>query len=256
MHNLTGVKPPTGPGTRLSFACISLPTSIARRERMAQQLNEIGVPWRFFDALSRPTEDLVLHEALWNVLNGCTLLGNELGCYASHYQLLKMHAERPNSDVLIILEDDAILDTLFFKDIEPVVKATERYGYVRLNAQMAANYSEVEILGRRRIIRYRWKVHGCLAYAVTPAMARKFVKHFKHVYRPIDIEIDRFWHHHVPILCLYQPVAIEASEPTGIPGRGFTVTGFERLLWKLNIRLEKFRCLLANIMYDLHLRRC
>jgi len=255
MNDLAVIAPTPGPGSELSFACISMANSATRRQRMAAQLNETGLPWRFFDALRGPTDDLILHKRLWLYLNGCTLLDNELGCYASHYQLLKLHAASTEDDILVILEDDAILDTLFFKDVSQIVNATRRYGYLRLNAQMAANYSEVEILGRRRIIRYRAKVHGCLAYAITPKMAARFVQHFKHVYRPIDIEFDRFWQHHVPILCLYQPVAIEASAPTSIPGRGFTVTGLDRIIWKVNIRIENLRCFFANCLYDLKIRR-
>ena len=234
---------------------ISLPSSGLRRQQMSLQLDEIGIPWQFFDALDSLSSCLIAHAGSWPIMNGRMLRESELGCYASHYELLMMHSKADEDDILIVLEDDAILDTTYFKAVDDIINLTRQFGYVKFNGQLIAQSSEVYIQGRRRVVRFHNKVHGSLAYAIDRRTAIRFCKHLKNVFRPIDIEMDRFWAHGIPVLCLYQPVAIERSAPTGIVGREFTVSGRTWLLWKINNQIEKIRCFSANLCYRVGLKR-
>jgi len=227
---------------------VSLAGAEARRRQMQAQLSSLPIPWAFFDAHTAPSPPLVLHEETWRRINGRPLETSEIGCYSSHFTLLCEHAAKPDSDILIVLEDDAILDPDFFHDVEAVSAIVREFGYIRLNAQIAAPSAEVKILGRRRIVRFLKKVHGTAGYMIDAKTARRFAAHLKDMYRPIDVEMDRFWVHGIPIYCLYQFAVMERSAYTQIGTRAFERGALgDRLFWKALNQLEKLRCALKNL---------
>lgn len=219
---------------------------------MDQQLSRLSIPWSFFDAHELPSPSLNLCSGRWIRTNGRMLTAAELGCYSSHYSLLATHAARPDEEVLIVLEDDALVDCDYLGDQTEVLRLVKQYGYIRLNAQMAAPPEEVEILGRRRLVRFKKKVHGTAGYAVTARTARIFVEHLCNVLRPIDVEMDRFWDHKIPILCFYQFVVIERSAQTQIADRSRAkLSTSDFLVWKMCNQIEKLRCLFMNLRFSI-----
>jgi GR25 family glycosyltransferase involved in LPS biosynthesis len=106
---------------KLQVRCISVAGS-PRREALAAQLNELGVPWSFFDARTTPPADIPCDEALTRRVWGQPLTRGELGCYASHYELWKSVAADDGPAVLLVLEADVWLDPTFFAHDEQLVE--------------------------------------------------------------------------------------------------------------------------------------
>jgi len=240
---------------RVKAYVISMPDAHVRRESMRSQLDCTGLDWRFFDAHTTLIDGLSLERKCWPRVNGRELKNSEIGCYASHYDVMQNFANDNTVDVAMVFEDDAVIDIEYISNVAEILSLARRYGYIKFNTSLIAPSSLVYIQGRRRLLRFRKSVYGGLAYVIDKKTARRFVDHLRKVRRPVDMELDRFWAHGVPILCLYQPVAIESSKPTQIGDRSFTVKGWNRVVWKFNNQIEKLRCLFSNLLYDVKIRK-
>ncbi len=248
---------PCNPNTgeiRTKTYVISMRDASERREEMKRQLDKSGLDWSFCDAHDAPITDLICERSSWLRSIGRPLNDRELGCYSSHYDNLTKFVSDDSADIALVFEDDAVIDIEHLANINGLSELVARYGYIRLNAQNLAKASLVYIQGRRRLLRFRKSVYGTLAYALDKKTAKHLLIHLRKVRRPIDMEIDRFWDHGVPILCLYQPVAIESSKPTQIGQRNFSVSGLNWFAWKIMNQVEKLRCIYANLLYDLGIR--
>jgi glycosyl transferase family 25 len=238
-----------GPGARressrggLRTRVVSLPAATARRAVIARQLDEAGLEWSFFDAHTDTVPELPVDLAQHLRTIGRHMTASEFGCFSSHWALLGAHAAAADDEVLLVMEDDAVIDPLFFVDTAEVVRLANRYGMIRFNGQLAAPSDDVEILGRRRVVRFKARVYGTLAYAVNARTARRLTARIASISRPIDVAYDRFWHHGVGIYCVYPFPAIESYKQSQIDGRGIEklpLADFVR--WKLYNLFEKAR---------------
>lgn len=245
---------PTGP--TVTVAIISMSGAAERRARMREQMTAVPAPWRFVDAHTAPDPELTLHERSWPRINGRVLNKAEVGCYSSHYSLWREHAQAADDDLLLVLEDDAILDTDYLADLGPLREVAARFGYVRFHCHMIAPAQTLFYQDRRRVIRFKRRVHGTLAYCIDARTARIFADRLRDLRRPVDVEMDRYWEHGVPIFCLYPFVAIERAAPTQIEGRvvdpGSTL---DHLLWKINNQVDKLRCWSTEARYRVRGRK-
>lgn len=233
---------PVGPASGVLVSVISMANAQSRRSQMAEQLNQTGLSWEFFDARTDADPRLRLQTTKWRRINGRTLNRAEIGCYSSHFALLAEHAERPAGNVLIVLEDDALLDTDFLSDQATLMGLAQEFGYVRLNAQYLAPSKPLKDIGRRRIVEFKRKVHGTLGYLIDTVTAKRFCDSLRDLVRPIDIEMDRSWAHGIPIRCIHQYVAIERTAASQIGGRDFERLGFNDFVgWKFFNQIEKIR---------------
>jgi glycosyl transferase family 25 len=226
---------------------ISMTSAGERRSRMRAQMEHIPANWEFFDAHLSPIPELVLHPDKWRRINGRLLNKAEIGCYSSHYALWSRHSQAADDDLMLVLEDDALIDTDYLSDLAPLRTIMQRFGYIRFHCHLIAPAQTLYYQDRRRVLRFKRKVHGTLAYCIDAKTARTFRDRLKHVYRPVDVEMDRYWVHGVPIFCLYPFVAIERAAPTQIAGRDFERGALsDHVRWKFNNQVEKLRCGLAE----------
>ena len=239
---------PTGPA--VTARIISMRDSGPRRERMAEQLQPLPFAWDFFDAHTSPVSELVVHEDRWQRINGRMLNAAEVGCYSSHYTLWREHADSSTEGILMVLEDDAILDTTYLAEPALLQDLVQAYGYVRFHCHLIAPARTLHYQDRRRVLRFRRPVHGTLAYCLDRRTARRLVDRLQHVYRPVDVEMDRYWVHGVPINCLYPFVAIERAAPTQIGSRSFRRGNLvDHLHWKTRNQMEKAGRWTAELAY-------
>ena len=210
---------------------------------MEAQLRTLPIAWEFFDAHTGPAPELTLHEDRWQRLNGRTLNAAEIGCYSSHYTLWREHAKAPDDDVMMILEDDGLLDTDYLGDLAPLREIVRQYGYIRFHCHLIAP-------ARTLLHQDRRPVHGTLAYCLDARTARRLTERLRHVYRPVDVEMDRYWEHGVPITCLYPFVALERAAPTQIGARGFRRGNtVDHVHWKVRNQVDKVRRRAAELGY-------
>jgi glycosyl transferase family 25 len=227
---------------------ISLPEAVERRDTIKSQLNRTPLEWNFFDAHASMASELKVASAKLARINGRPLSPGELGCYSSHWSLLAMHAKALPGDVMLVFEDDAIIDPYFFSDPEELIRLGNKYGMLRLSTHLAAPSEEVEILGRRRIVRFKRRVFSGLAYLVSVDVAKVLSEKLSTIHRPIDVEYDRFWAHGTPIFCVYPFAAIESYRDSHLGQREFTkLSPREWFLWKSLNLTEKLRRGWANV---------
>lgn len=233
---------------KLAIRCISLAGS-PRRQRMAEQLDAAGLDWSFFDACTSLPDDLSYHAERAVAAHGRALTRGELGCFASHWELWKLAAASDGPEVMLVLEDDLLVNPVFFREMKQVAAAARPFGYLRLYAKVPAGMRlEAEFLDRH-VARFSGRAYGTQAYLITPDTARRWLRSIREVVRPVDDEIDRFWAHGVPIRSVFPFPVMEVNygstieavrrthEPLPLP---------KQLRWKATQSIEKVRRHLAD----------
>jgi GR25 family glycosyltransferase involved in LPS biosynthesis len=66
-------------------------------------------------------------------------------------------------------------------------------------------------LGQRELVRFKRAPMGTQAYLISPAAARHFIRSFRHLDRPIDWEMDRFWANGLTSYAIFPFPCIELS---------------------------------------------
>src|SRR5215469_15954516 len=93
---------------------ISLPSSIERRAAIARSLASFPLAWSFFDGLSGDAPfALAYREYLASKYFGRPLSFNEIGCFKSHYTVMRDFAHDRSADWLLVFEDDLLVDPNF-----------------------------------------------------------------------------------------------------------------------------------------------
>ena len=191
------------PPPRVLVRVISLPGSVERRARMAEQLDATGLDWRFFDGWRTPPPELPYDPARARIVRGRVLTPGELGCFASHWVLWADFLFNSDADLLLALEDDLLLDPVFFQRFDAAVEAMGPIDYLRLYAKVPAGIRNEAHFLHRHIARFSGKAYGTQAYLLTRRGAARFRRSIRRVERPIDDEMDRFWAHGMAIRAVF-----------------------------------------------------
>lgn len=224
-----------------------------RRPGMAAQLDPIaGLDWQFFNACEAPLPDLV-HDA--NVVRRTIrrdLTAGELGCFASHVALWRWLAAQPPETALVVLEDDLLIDPVFFGSLDKIAASVPDIAYLRLHAKAPASASVIGRVAGRHLVRYRALAFGTQAYLLRQPAAARLVASITAIRRPIDDELDRYWAHRVanigvfpfPVLELALPSTIEAAR-RGLAPANWLDTGFQAQRISEGVRRRLANLLLA-----------
>jgi len=191
------------PVPRVLVRVISLTESGDRRARMAEQLEASGLTWGFFDAWRNPPAGLPYHPGRARIARGRVLTPGELGCFASHWALWRDFLANHDEDLLLALEDDLLLDPVFFRQLEGAALAMAGIDYLRLYAKVPAGIRKEGPFLQRHVARFAGKAYGTQAYLLTRRGAARFRGSIRRVERPIDDEMDRFWAHGLPIRAVF-----------------------------------------------------
>ncbi|WOH57336.1 glycosyltransferase family 25 protein [Bradyrhizobium sp. BWC-3-1] len=222
-----------------------------RRERVTANLMALGLAWTYFDALREPPAHLPQYDEAQSVrFWGRSLSPGEIGCAASHLAVLSELAASPKEIWTLVLEDDVALDPGFdFKALLTLCKTGE-IGFLRLYARHAPSLRNVTWLGQRELIRFKRAPMGTQAYLISSRDARSFVNSVEAISRPIDWEMDRFWHNGLANYALFPFPCIELTTGSLIKKhvqsnrRPSPIDRFAWFAWKSK---EALRRLLANL---------
>jgi glycosyl transferase family 25 len=120
---------------------ISLPNSEERRAFMRAQLNALGLPFRFFDAVDGRTLEFSQLEEMapkGGAEYSGLLTSTEVGCAMSHLAAIKEIAER-NDEYAIVLEDDVLVAPGFRKFArEEYLRSLHRFDILQLDGSHLA----------------------------------------------------------------------------------------------------------------------
>lgn len=211
----------------LEIAVISLRDS-RRRDRVAQWMAESPYPWRFFDAFRGPAiGDPQYDERRARILHGAALGPAEIGCFTSHFRLLREFKETGPAAWLLVVEDDVIVDLGFpFGRLLTLMEKAE-LRYLKLYSRFAVRYQKVgeKILGRN-IVRFRGGLLGLpgrpslplgtQGYLISREGAAGFVGSVDAIVRPVDWQLDRYWDNGLGSYSVYPHPLLELACETTI----------------------------------------
>ena len=228
---------------RTSIVVISLPEAADRRATFAARAAQTSLPWRWFDARRElgPGLEHDPDEAI--VAKGRPMYPGELGCYASHYAAWTSFLES-DTDQLLVLEDDTIVDWGFLAAMVEVDLAAAGIAYLRLYAKRPCPFRTLltnAIVRQRSIIEFFDRPLGTQGYVLTRAGARRLVPHCRRVRRPIDDELDRSWDHGIRTLCVFPFPVIEESTASGIEA-----ARWDPYVMPRRLRLRRYRTRLTD----------
>lgn len=197
---------------------ISMTNADARRARVVAMLSkEKKLDWSFFNAFG-PRSDIGLNEDSNKQIRlyGRNLTTAEIGCFKSHYSVIKDHADN-GSGWLLVLEDDVYLDSNF--DFTELIHLLEKngIGYCRLFAKAYKQARCIASLsGFRQLIRFSTDPYGTQAYLIDIHSARDFIGSVNDISLPIDDEMGRFWKNGLVPYCIFPFPCIELAVPSSI----------------------------------------
>ena len=197
----------------VNIQVLTLSDCIERQQKIKQQLDNLSLSFSFFygvdgrngehSLFSKYNKELRLAQGKPQLNKG------ELGCFASHYLLWEKCIELQNP--ILVLEDDAILDTeLFLNFISNIDVKNSTLECVRL---FESKRQDIE-LGVKSDVKLSdtltatWHDKGfssATGYYLTPAGAEKLLKYADVWQMEVDNYMDRFWEHDVLPFGVYPP---------------------------------------------------
>jgi len=203
----------------MDVVVISLLRATERRAAARRQLEAHGIDFEFFDAVEGSVEappdvgPIDEERYLLNTLR--KPLPTELACYASHRRVWQLCAERDRP--VVVLEDDFELLDHFSSALAATAELIEEFGFIRLESharskrktdqrpQLIRRLREFELL-------FLTDVPLCmLAYALSPAAARRLWRAATPITAPVDKFLQFVWEHETPIHAL-APASVVASQ--------------------------------------------
>ncbi|MBI1340167.1 hypothetical protein GC169_08165 [bacterium] len=239
---------------------ISLASATERRAAMTKQFEACPFPWRFFDAVTGEGDGKVVYDSAGaKTFMGWDLSQGEIGCFLSHYGVMKQFVDAPGPDWLLVFEDDVDIDFNFRFD--EAVRFCESVGikYLRL---FARRHAAAVLLGNFyyfNLLRYKTTPTGMQAYFVHRDHAKKWVDEISSITKTVDLQIESFWKYRIPIYGIHPYPVIERFTPSTLH-RKFRepLTPAERLRSMAGRLSEKMKKIVANRMFhseDQRLRR-
>jgi glycosyl transferase family 25 len=204
-------------GSTIEAVVISLRSSQARRAAIGETLRDWDLPWRFFDALGPDAPCAIREDHARQIIEyKRRLTPGELGCYKSHYTVLSDFVAAPQSNWLMVLEDDVWFDTQF--DCRRLVGQLEErgIGYVRLFAKAFKHADVVDHLDERELIRFRTDPVGLQIFLISHAAASRALASIDAITTAIDHELGRFWRNGLDNYSIFPFPALERASPSTI----------------------------------------
>jgi glycosyl transferase family 25 len=201
--------------TNVSVKVISLPLSTERRAAVTRSLASFPLPWAFFDGLTGGAEvGLTYDETRALKYFGRPLSQSELGCFKSHYTVMKTFLADAASQWLIVFEDDLMVDPAFDFEAATAHMASNGIDCLRLYCRRWKSASVVGALSHRQVLRFRTDPYGIQSYIMNKKAAAAIIANIVDIRRPVDDEIGRFWEHGVQIFGLFPFPVLETSVPS------------------------------------------
>lgn len=233
----------TEPEIRTRVFVVSLDTATSRRDEFNRRAHGATLSWAFFDAHRGLTEGLSYNDEDALHHRGRTLNTGELGCYSSHVALWEQLL-KDDADQYFILEDDVIVDWKALDIIASNDFTSSGMDYVRLYHKAPCSY----IIRKRHFIMRTLSLleltdwaYGTQGYIITKRGAEKLLAASRKVLRPIDEQLDRFWDHGVPNLCLFPFPLIDEAVPSSIEEARFDAMPKAELMRRVRRRYDRWK---------------
>jgi glycosyl transferase family 25 len=180
---------------------ISLPGETIRRRNVEAQMRELGLEFKFFDAVdAREGRDPVLDRfkpTSFLAHKGRVHRAGEVGCYASHFLLWQECAasEKP----FLVLEDDFVFTKEAKRSLADVFALADTYDFIRLEPTRKKLSLEKMSSNNLKVIRFLKVPQALTGYQITPSAARRLYAASTVFRHPVDGFVRNQYLHRVPI---------------------------------------------------------
>jgi glycosyl transferase family 25 len=186
----------------VTIQCISLADQHDRRQYMRAQLDALGMPYRFFDAvrvdLSHGWPEMYARKRRL-AHSGVDLRAGEIGCYLSHRQVWQRFLAG-DDELCLVIEDDVELHADFAEVVNALCDSHADWEFVRLFAIMKKpSFPARPIIGPYRIVDYLAQPNGTQGYLLNRRAAERLVAYTATMWQAIDMAIDCEWDHGVAV---------------------------------------------------------
>jgi glycosyl transferase, family 25 len=176
---------------------INLDRSQQRLERIAGQLDRLGLDWQRLSAADGKNLDLsdsrLLDLESFKGLHGKMPLAGELGCYLSHVWCMQ-RLMSTGYEYALIVEDDALLGDDVPAVLDALISKPEHWDMVKLSGMHGGTPLKVcDLLGQYRLAIPLSRYTGSSCYLVNRHVAGLFAEKLLPMKLPYDHEYDRAW---------------------------------------------------------------
>ncbi len=204
----------------MNIFVISLTSSIDRQEFIKKQMDELDIPFHFFDAVSVDSPEFSIYQQRTapdkiQKQKGYQLTKTEIACFASHYKLWGKCVEL--NEPIIILEDNAVLSHHFQTIIhhQQLPSLIEQFKFILLSVKPDGKFPVLQTLDEQHQLIYDGKpiktVYGTTGYAISPATASVLIKHATEFIYQVDEYMDKTYIHGITPTLIYPRPTKRAS---------------------------------------------
>lgn len=182
---------------KVMILVINLDRSPLRLEKIAEQLDRLGLPWQRLPAADGKNLDLsdarLLDLEGFKRLHGKMPLVGELGCYLSHVWCMQRLLSTDDEYALIV-EDDALLGDELPAVLTDLMAMPTRWDMVKLSGMHSGTPLKVEALsGGHSLAVPLSRYTGSSCYLVNRKVATLYADGLLPMRLPYDHEYDRAW---------------------------------------------------------------
>jgi glycosyl transferase family 25 len=233
----------------VEIVVISLPSATERRLKIDALFQGTGLNWSYFDAHTSLKHSGLQYDVGEIKRRFRPLSGPEIAVCSSHVAVLSNFLERGSTEYVLVLEDDVIFDTDFPLDKFSAFCSEKGIDYIRLFGKHYAKAIRLDFFFDRSIVRYLSSPAGAQAYLMSKAGARRFLESYRSIDVTVDLAMDRFWTHQLPIYSIFPYPIIERFSPTSIPMPldVSELKSWRNLEWQYNRTVTRVKKIWANI---------
>jgi glycosyl transferase family 25 len=197
-----------------TLVCISLIDQVQRRSFMRQQLDALGLPYRFFDAVRIDLsggwpESYDRQQRL--AYAGRDLTAGEIGCYLSHRAIWQQLLSGPD-EVALVLEDDVAVPPDFGATVQALCEGPDDWDFARLYGCFKRPMRPLRpVHGAHVLVDYLSQPRGMQGYLVKRRAAESLLRHTASIVHAIDDAIDRDWEHRLRMRGVEPPVVLHTE---------------------------------------------
>ena len=194
--------------------CISLASQTDRRVYMTAQLQQCGLPFRFFDAIridpaAPPPASYDQRRRLNH--SGVPMRPGEMGCYLSHRQVWRDFLAS-DEQLCLVLEDDVTILPEFAQVVQSLLDVSAQWEFVRLYGVYPRPSIALQPLAcARRLVDYFEQPNGTQGYLLNRDAATRLLGYTASMWQAIDMAIDCDWEHGVRIMGI-EPAVLSLDE--------------------------------------------
>jgi glycosyl transferase family 25 len=176
---------------------INLDRAPDRLQRIAAQLDRLGLPWTRLPAVDaralQPGQRAALDEASYRRRHGMTPLPGELGCYLSHLAVVQAFLAS-DARYALVLEDDVKLGDSLPAVLRGLAACPGRWDMVKLSAVHSGTPVPVcEVAPGRELAVMLSKCTGSSAYLINRRAAMAYAEGLLPMTLPYDHVFDQGW---------------------------------------------------------------